>query len=120
MADDERILTEAAGLMPYEAGVHPEYQRGIAELTNRLLGRTSDDLELTAERIRVRQPAKPLVRITVSEVQPGDRLAAKRGGPLMTVDRIDSGAAGYVYISFRDGRRVEIRQDLKVWREVRP
>jgi hypothetical protein len=45
--DEGTVLSQAAGLVPYEPGVATEYQRGVLELTNRLLGRDQDDLDKT-------------------------------------------------------------------------
>lgn len=50
--EPHHIIAEAAGLDPFDPGVDPEYTRANVELTNRLLGRTSDEIEQTEAEIR--------------------------------------------------------------------
>jgi hypothetical protein len=51
----ELAIIEAASLFPFEPGVATEYQRGVLELTNRVLGRTQDDLDQTRVEIIAEQ-----------------------------------------------------------------
>jgi hypothetical protein len=48
---DEDVLSEAGQLYGSE---NPEYNHALVELANRLLGRTSDDLECTRSEIAAR------------------------------------------------------------------